>query len=125
MTGYDRKILLFVQRYDGGLGSREVFLSPSLLALYDKRWSYEQAWGVFVGKQLIRTTDPYCLGSFRLVERGAPILEVRIGTAPFTPADVLYVVRRAFQDNRDQARLCRNPLVVVDGQTYGPASALR
>src|SRR5688572_7641244 len=114
MTRVEGKIQLFLQRYDGGLGSRNVLVAPKLVALFDKRWSWEQAWGYFVDRQFMRKDDPYCSGSFDILPDETTRFEV-ITNSQISEADALDIVGRAFRDNRDGARLCRNPEILLNG----------
>lgn len=124
MTRVEGKIQLFVQRYDGGLGWRHVLIAPALVALYDKIWSRERAWGYFVDRQFMHKDDPLCTGSFSILPDDTTRIEVWTVESPFSEADALYVVGRAFRDNRDGARLCRNPAILLNGTLRGRARDL-
>lgn len=115
MTDDGGKVGLWVQRHIGGLsGTRNVILAHSILAIYPPDWCYEHAFGKFVKD--VRT--PHCLGRFVCSEASSS-LELWADSSVFTTEVVAEIVRRAFRDNRDEARYCGNPFLTVNGEPLG------
>lgn len=112
------KVGLWVQRYDGGITERPVIVTHVIVAVYDERWGFEQAWGTFVKHR----TVPHCEGWFSTKKRR---LDVWLNGSMLAPIDIRTIVAGAFRENEDEARILGNPVLFIDNISYGTVRELR